>query len=30
MAALPTAAFRKPPQFGYYQVLHQLGDPRVS
>src|SRR5579875_2845609 len=30
MAALPAAAFRRQPQFAYYQVLHQLGDPRVG
>jgi heme-degrading monooxygenase HmoA len=29
MAALPATAFRKPPQFAYYDVLHQLGDPRI-
>jgi hypothetical protein len=29
MAALPASTYRKPPQFGYYEVLHQVGDPRI-
>jgi heme-degrading monooxygenase HmoA len=28
-AALPAGAFRRSPQFAYYDVLHQLGDPRI-
>jgi heme-degrading monooxygenase HmoA len=29
MAALPATAYRMQPKFAYYEVLHQLGDPRI-